>query len=127
MAVLSEDGGETWDATGWTRIGLNNADKYPRSHDTIAFGAPTLMTNAGRRSLRKLVVHLRQPDPHSLGATTVLKRITVSFPVHDVAAVARRQRHQQTNLGRNRTLDQNTHELGSMTLSLTYLDVVPFM
>jgi hypothetical protein len=44
MAVLSEDGGETWDATGWTRIGLNSADKYPRSHDTIAFGAPTLMT-----------------------------------------------------------------------------------
>ena len=53
MAVLSEDGGVTWDlenqirlwdATGWTRIGHNSADKYPRSHDTIAFGAPTLMT-----------------------------------------------------------------------------------
>jgi hypothetical protein len=56
MALLSEDGGVTWDlenqirlwdATGWTRIGHNSADKYPRSHDTIAFGAPTLMTTTG--------------------------------------------------------------------------------
>jgi hypothetical protein len=53
MVVLSEDGGETWDldrqvrvwdATGWTHIGINQADKYPNSHDTIAFGAPTLHT-----------------------------------------------------------------------------------
>jgi len=52
MAVLSEDGGRTWelenqvrlwDATGWTHIGINIPDKYPRSHDTIAFGAPTIM------------------------------------------------------------------------------------
>ncbi|MCX6047756.1 MAG: sialidase family protein [Chloroflexi bacterium] len=53
LAVLSEDGGQTWDlehqvrlwdATGWTHIGISAPDKYPRSHDTIAFGAPTLMT-----------------------------------------------------------------------------------
>lgn len=53
MAVLSEDGGRTWDldnqvrlwdATGWTHIGIHIPDKYPKSHDTIAFGAPTLMT-----------------------------------------------------------------------------------
>ena len=56
MALLSEDGGVTWDlenqirlwdATGWTHIGHNSHDKYPRSHDTIAFGAPTLMTTTG--------------------------------------------------------------------------------
>lgn len=35
---------QLWDATGWTHIGLSSPDKYPRSHDTIAFGAPTLMT-----------------------------------------------------------------------------------
>ncbi|MBX3010012.1 MAG: exo-alpha-sialidase [Caldilineaceae bacterium] len=34
---------QLWDATGWTTIGLSSPDKYPRSHDTIAFGAPTLM------------------------------------------------------------------------------------
>ena len=53
MAVLSEDGGRTWnlegqvrlwDATGWTHIGIPILDKYPRSHNTIGFGAPTLMT-----------------------------------------------------------------------------------
>jgi len=53
MAVLSEDDGRTWDlenqarlwdATGWTHIGIAQPDKYPHSHDTIAFGAPTLMT-----------------------------------------------------------------------------------
>ncbi|CAN5470362.1 hypothetical protein BH10CHL1_BH10CHL1_36380 [soil metagenome] len=52
LAVLSEDEGQTWDldhqvrlwdATGWTHIGISTPDKYPRSHDTIAFGAPTLM------------------------------------------------------------------------------------
>ena len=53
LVTLSEDGGQTWDldnqvqlwdATGWTNIGISAPDKYPRSHDTIAFGAPTLMT-----------------------------------------------------------------------------------
>jgi len=52
MVVLSDDSGFTWDldkqvrvwdATGWTTIGISSPDKYPRSHDTIAFGAPTLM------------------------------------------------------------------------------------
>ena len=32
-----------WDATGQTHIGINSADKYPRSHDMIAFGAPSLI------------------------------------------------------------------------------------
>jgi hypothetical protein len=53
MAVISEDGGRTWDldrqvrlwdATGWTHLGINAPDVYPHSHDTIAFGAPTLLT-----------------------------------------------------------------------------------
>lgn len=53
MAVLSGDGGATWDlenqirlwdATGWTNLGISSPNKYPRSHDTIAFGAPTIMT-----------------------------------------------------------------------------------
>jgi hypothetical protein len=53
MIALSEDDGRTWnvedqvrlwDATGWTHLGINQADKYPNSHDTIAFGAPTLHT-----------------------------------------------------------------------------------
>jgi hypothetical protein len=53
FVVLSPDGGQTWDldnqvrvwdATGWTTIGISAPDKYPRSHDTVAFGAPTLMT-----------------------------------------------------------------------------------
>jgi len=53
MAVLSEDGGRTWDldgqvrlwdATGWTHLGIHAPEVYPHSHDTIAFGAPTLLT-----------------------------------------------------------------------------------
>ena len=53
MVVLSNDGGHTWDldnqirvwdATGWTNIGLNRPEIYPRSHDTIAFGAPSIIT-----------------------------------------------------------------------------------
>ncbi len=53
MAVLSTDLGQSWDidnqirlwdTTGWTNIGISSPDKYPRSHDTVAFGAPTLMT-----------------------------------------------------------------------------------
>ena len=53
MVVLSNDGGHTWDlenqiriwdATGWTHIGLNRPKIYPRSHDTIAFGAPSIIT-----------------------------------------------------------------------------------
>jgi hypothetical protein len=53
MVALSDDGGRTWDldhqlrvwdATGWTRIGLSSRDRYPRSHDTIAFGAPSVIT-----------------------------------------------------------------------------------
>ena len=52
LVVLSNDGGRTWDlkhqlrvwdATGWTEIGLSSPDRYPRSHDTIAFGAPSLI------------------------------------------------------------------------------------
>jgi hypothetical protein len=52
MVVLSTDGGRTWDlarqtrawdATGWTHIGFDRPDRYPRSHDTIAFGAPSLI------------------------------------------------------------------------------------
>jgi sialidase-1 len=52
MAVLSEDGGRTWDldnqvrlwdATGWTHLGINAPEVYPHSHDTVAFGAPTLL------------------------------------------------------------------------------------
>lgn len=50
MVVLSEDGFQwdlqhqvrVWDATGWTHIGIAAQGKYPNSHDTIAFGAPTL-------------------------------------------------------------------------------------
>jgi hypothetical protein len=53
FVALSPDGGQhwdldnlvrVWDATGWTHIGISAPDKYPRSHDTIAFGAPTLLT-----------------------------------------------------------------------------------
>lgn len=55
MALLAEDGGLTWDvdqqvrlwdATGWTHIGVNTSDRYPHSHDTIAFGAPTLLATS---------------------------------------------------------------------------------
>lgn len=51
MAVLSIDDGrnwdidqqiQLWDATGWTHMGIDAPDRYPHSHDTIAFGAPTL-------------------------------------------------------------------------------------
>lgn len=53
MVALSDDAGASWDldnqvrvwdATGWEQIGISSPDKYPRSHDTIAFGAPTIMT-----------------------------------------------------------------------------------
>jgi sialidase-1 len=53
FVARSNDGGATWDlenqvqlwdASGWTHIGISSPEKYPRSHDTIAFGAPTLMT-----------------------------------------------------------------------------------
>lgn len=46
----STDGGITWDlekqlkvwdAAGRDKIGVHSLDAYPRSHDTIAFGAPT--------------------------------------------------------------------------------------
>jgi hypothetical protein len=52
MCVLSHDGGRSWnigeqvrlwDSTGWTHIGIPIPDQYPRSHDMIAFGAPTLL------------------------------------------------------------------------------------
>lgn len=50
FAAYSEDGGKTWDldgqvmvwdATGRDKIGVSAPDDYPRSHDTIAYGAPT--------------------------------------------------------------------------------------
>lgn len=49
MAALSVDGGQgwdldnqllLWDATGRDRLGVVSLESYPRSHDTIAFGAP---------------------------------------------------------------------------------------
>ena len=49
FAACSEDGGLTWDldnqiqvwdATGRDKIGTDAPESYPRSHDTIAFGAP---------------------------------------------------------------------------------------
>ncbi len=52
MAALSEDGGHTWDlngqlrlwdATGRDRLGVVALESYPRSHDTIAFGAPAAL------------------------------------------------------------------------------------
>lgn len=52
MAAISEDGGATWDldrelclwdATGRDRLGVVALDAYPRSHDTIAFGAPAAL------------------------------------------------------------------------------------
>jgi hypothetical protein len=50
LVALSDDGIDwdldhqvrIWDATGWTHIGIATPGKYPNSHDTIAFGAPTL-------------------------------------------------------------------------------------
>ncbi|MFA6109182.1 MAG: sialidase family protein [Candidatus Latescibacterota bacterium] len=55
MVALSDDGRtwdlssqvRVWDATGWTHIGLSSPDRYPRSHDTIAFGAPSLTVILG--------------------------------------------------------------------------------
>ncbi len=41
-----DNGVRVWDARGWTHLGISSPDKYPRSHDTIAFGAPTLMATA---------------------------------------------------------------------------------
>lgn len=52
FAAVSEDGGNTWDldnqilvwdATGRDKIGIHALDRYPRSHDTISYGAPTAM------------------------------------------------------------------------------------
>lgn len=52
MLALSDTSGEEWDvhnqirlwdATGQTHIGIDSAEKYPRSHDMIAFGAPSLI------------------------------------------------------------------------------------
>lgn len=49
-AAVSQDGGKTWDldhqihvwdATGRDKIGISAPDHYPRSHDTISYGAPT--------------------------------------------------------------------------------------
>ena len=49
FAACSQDGGLTWDldnqiqvwdATGRDKIGTDASESYPRSHDTIAFGAP---------------------------------------------------------------------------------------
>ena len=48
--VVSTDGGKQWDlgnqihiwdATGRDKIGIDAADAYPRSHDSISYGAPT--------------------------------------------------------------------------------------
>lgn len=53
MAALSADGGKTWDlehqvrlwdATGRDRLGVESLATYPRSHDTIAFGAPAAIS-----------------------------------------------------------------------------------
>jgi hypothetical protein len=50
FATDSSDGGKSWDldnqilvwdATGRDRIGVSAPDSYPRSHDTISYGAPT--------------------------------------------------------------------------------------
>jgi hypothetical protein len=50
FAAVSEDGGKkwdldrqilVWDATGRDKIGISAPDHYPRSHDTISYGAPT--------------------------------------------------------------------------------------
>ena len=55
FVALSDDLGPTWDlegqvrvwdASGRTAIGYDSAEKYPRSHDTIAFGAPSLIALA---------------------------------------------------------------------------------
>jgi sialidase-1 len=50
FVTVSKDGGRTWDldrqlliwdATGRDKIGVHAPQSYPRSHDTIAYGAPT--------------------------------------------------------------------------------------
>lgn len=50
FACVSDDWGLTWDianqivvwdATGRERLGIDAPESYPRSHDTIAYGAPT--------------------------------------------------------------------------------------
>ena len=52
FVTFSQDEGKTWDienqicvwdATGRDKLGVSAPDSYPRSHDTIAFGAPTSM------------------------------------------------------------------------------------
>jgi hypothetical protein len=52
MAAISGDAGRTWDlgaqlrlwdATGRDRLGVESLESYPRSHDTIAFGAPSAL------------------------------------------------------------------------------------
>ena len=52
FVTLSEDEGKTWDlenqvcvwdATGRDKLGVVSLESYPRSHDTIAFGAPHAM------------------------------------------------------------------------------------
>lgn len=56
FVTSSEDGGKTWDianqlhiwdATGRDKIGVSDLESYPRSHDTIAYGAPsaTVLSN----------------------------------------------------------------------------------
>jgi hypothetical protein len=55
LVVLSPDGGKTWDldhqvrvwdSTGWTHLGVHAPEIYPHSHETVAFGAPALMTTS---------------------------------------------------------------------------------
>ena len=52
FAVCSDDDGRTWDlenqicvwdASGRDKLGVEAPDTYPRSHDTIAFGAPRII------------------------------------------------------------------------------------
>jgi hypothetical protein len=52
FTTLSQDGGLNWDlenqvcvwdATGRDKLGVVSLEDYPRSHDSVAFGAPTLM------------------------------------------------------------------------------------
>ena len=54
-AVLSEDPGKSWDmdnavrlwdSTGWTHLGIVREDVFPKSRETMAFGAPSLITLA---------------------------------------------------------------------------------
>ena len=49
--IFSEDGGETWsqdpvvvwDAYGKEALGVPRTDRYPSSHDVIAYGAPQII------------------------------------------------------------------------------------